>query len=196
MVVAIVSASSLSGAQAPDSTADGLQPLLAKFNPNTSPVMAAPKVGAVSDLLSRLQKQAASTRAVSTEGNYKSDQEPADQSPDRRAQDREAAAQSAQGADTGVGPAGSPAALWGLVEPCWRSLSLGSPRPVTLSVTLDMQGRIAKPPQILRTGSTPDEPQLRSEALALQGLAACMPRNGSQFGGKTYRLKFSAATSE
>lgn len=94
----------------------------------------------------------------------------------------------------GPGTAPTSGALWGEIEPCWRRLPGVSAVPVTLEITLDASGRIARPPRIDRpTKSRPDEQRLLSEARALAALAACVPyRAVETLGTRDFSIHFSA----
>lgn len=77
---------------------------------------------------------------------------------------------------SGGKPRASAGDLWGQIKPCWDQLPSVSTVPVTLVITLDDEGRIAKPPQIVRpTGAALDERRLISEARALAAVTACNP---------------------
>lgn len=66
--------------------------------------------------------------------------------------------------------------LWGQIKPCWLAAPGASAVPVTLRFTLNDQGRIAKPPIILRpSGASLDRERLVSETRALAALAGCVP---------------------
>jgi hypothetical protein len=80
--------------------------------------------------------------------------------------------QLAQGETMGSASAGK---LWGRIEPCWRNLNTPVERPP--AVVRDVDARL-------------DEPRLRSEARALQALAACLPRGDLRFARRVYRLEF------
>ena len=78
----------------------------------------------------------------------------------------------------GVGQGGETAGvandLWGAIAPCWNRLADKTTLPVELSVSFAEDGKLSKPPVIERAGSAQiNDQSLRSEALALQALAAC-----------------------
>jgi hypothetical protein len=184
MVVSLVSPSALAATAETASLSGDLRPLLAKFNPDQPPVPLDSTQNEMSELLQRLQSQESKPAAIrqaerDTETHFATatssspTEKPADQTGDE------------------AGRAGSPGGLWGVLEPCWRKLSGGNLLPVTLDVTLDLRGRIAKPPEILRAPGVPiNEPRLQSEARALSALAACMPHTDRRLGGQSYRLEF------
>lgn len=73
-------------------------------------------------------------------------------------------------------PRASAGDLWGQIKPCWDQLPSVSIVSVTLVIKLDNEGRIAKPPQIVRPrGAALDERRLIAEALALAAVTACTP---------------------
>lgn len=75
-------------------------------------------------------------------------------------------------------------------EPCWAELGGASLNPVTIEVTLDGRGRLARPPTIIRaTGTKLNELRLRSEAAAISAIAACGGKTDPRFAGATYRLQ-------
>lgn len=80
--------------------------------------------------------------------------------------------------------------LWGQIEPCWRNLGGRVAVPVSLQVTLDANGHLARPPVILRGNAALDERRLTAEAAALQALGACLPRGDPRLSGRIYRLDF------
>jgi hypothetical protein len=104
----------------------------------------------------------------------------------------QAAAQSQSGrpaaahAGRGSGRDASSGDLFGQVKPCWDALPAVATVPVTLQVTLDAAGRIAKPPRIDRpAGAALDERRLVSEARALAAITACVPyHDADALGGK------------
>lgn len=52
---------------------------------------------------------------------------------------------------------------------------------------------LSRPPAVIRDEDARlDEPRLRSEARALQALAACLPRGDLRLARRVYRLEFSA----
>lgn len=86
---------------------------------------------------------------------------------------------------------GSVAALWRHVEVCWKRLPQTSAVPVTLEVSLTADGRLAKPPRILRPDvRAPSEERLVSEARALEAISACLPYADTQGRGTIQRLVF------
>jgi hypothetical protein len=91
-----------------------------------------------------------------------------------------------------AGGAPSTGALWGRIEPCWRSLGGHIAVPVSLEVALNANGQLARAPVILRGNAALDERQLSSEVAALQALSACLPQGDLRLGGQTYRLNFPA----
>lgn len=81
--------------------------------------------------------------------------------------------------------------LWRQIEPCWSRLPLRSAVPVTLEVSLNGAGRLAKPPRILRPSvGRPDEQRLVAEARALQAISACLPYGGAEGLGRTQTVSF------
>jgi hypothetical protein len=95
----------------------------------------------------------------------------------------------------GPGSAASSGWLWGQIEPCWSRLPQVSTVPVTLEIRLDLRGKIAKPPRILRPNTAaPDERRLISEARALAAVTACVPYHGAASGEGlgVYRVDFGA----
>lgn len=94
--------------------------------------------------------------------------------------------QEATQGDAGSGEQG----LAGSLEPCWRELGGALLKPVTIEVTLDERGRLARPPAIIRSaGAKLDELRLRSEAAAISALAACAGKADPRFAGATYRVE-------
>ena len=74
------------------------------------------------------------------------------------------------------GTVASAGSLWGQIKPCWLAARGASAVPVTLRFTLNDQGRISKPPIIIRPpGAELDRARLISEARALAALAGCVP---------------------
>lgn len=94
----------------------------------------------------------------------------------------------------GSGSAASSGSLWGQIKPCWDQLPPVSTVPVTLEITLDAGGRIAIPPRIVRSGGTPDERRLISEARALAAITACVPYHSKSPTGdqRDFRVEFAA----
>lgn len=112
----------------------------------------------------------------------------------RRATSEDGASDGREGRRAHDGAAGDNAAsgaLWGRIAPCWRNIPSRTRVLVTLDVTLEAGGGIARPPRIIRPdGISPDEERLAAEAAALSALAACLPRNDVRLGGASYRLEF------
>jgi len=66
--------------------------------------------------------------------------------------------------------------VWKAVAPCWNQMADRSTLSVKLTVSFDRSGKLASPPVIERNPSLdPTDQDLKSEALALQALAACGP---------------------
>lgn len=85
--------------------------------------------------------------------------------------------------------------LWGQVEPCWRRIPGRSKVLVTLEVTLNREGKLDRPPRIVRPSSgRPDEARLVAEAQAMAAIQACLPyrASGPFARQRTFRLTFAA----
>lgn len=86
--------------------------------------------------------------------------------------------------------------LWSQIEPCWNRLPMRSAMPVTLEISLSGDGRLAKPPRILRPDiRRPEEDRLVAEARALQAISACLPYGGAQGLGRTQQVVFPSSRS-
>jgi hypothetical protein len=87
---------------------------------------------------------------------------------------------------------GAAGALWGQVQRCWSRLPGRSTVPVTLEVVLTGDGRLAKPPRIIRPGNgRPEEVRLVAEARALEAITACLPyADAGGLGGRAQRVSF------
>lgn len=184
--------------------AGSLRPLIAKYqtDPTIAPVALPPlektKVASLTDLLAaKLAKPITVTQApmkhphMFDPGPIESDTpgkiETA--STTTRASGGSRAATSGPPAPNGGAP--SSGALWGRVEPCWRSLGLRTRATVILDVFIDNRGGMSVPPRIVRDTKTEvSERQLRAEAAALSALAACLPKGDLAFRGQTQRLEF------
>ena len=80
--------------------------------------------------------------------------------------------------------------LAGSFEPCWEKLGGSALTRVVIEIALDAQGRLAKPPTIVRTkGASLDERHLRSEAAAISAIAGCAPKSDLRFANATYRIE-------
>jgi hypothetical protein len=80
------------------------------------------------------------------------------------------------------------------VNYCWRRLPGRSAVPVTLQVTLNPQGQIAKPPVIERPATAVlNEARLMAEDRAIRALAGCVPYKGVTGGGQTFKLDFATS---
>lgn len=96
----------------------------------------------------------------------------------------------------GPGASASVGAIWGQIEPCWRSMPDVSRVPVTLEITLNDRGGIAVPPKIVRPDiSAPNEQRLVSEARALAAIAACVPYHSVDLFGdqRRFTVRFMAS---
>lgn len=92
------------------------------------------------------------------------------------------------GAAASRGSAGG--GLWALIEPCWRRQQVPAGAHAQILVELDFWGRLAAPPQIVRTRDMRlDRDQLLSEARAVDALTACLPLAKGRFSG-AHRLDF------
>jgi len=116
-----------------------------------------------------------------TAASGRSDQDAGGRGADPSAPDRQSKQRPGPNAAARNPPQGSAGAgeLWGFLEPCWKKLPGRSLVPVTLEVTLNVQGTISTPPKIIRPPSAPvTEARLVSEARALAALSACLPYTG------------------
>lgn len=107
----------------------------------------------------------------------------------------ESGSASAQRASARVGEAGakggSLGTLWRQIEVCWKRLPQTSAVPVTLEISLTADGRLAKPPRILRPDPrAPSEERLVSEARALEAISACLPYADTQGLGQVQKVVF------
>jgi hypothetical protein len=87
----------------------------------------------------------------------------------------------------------SSGALWGAIEPCWKQQKGASRVPVTIEISLNGLGQLAKPPTIIRpVGAQLDEARLVSEARAIGAIAACAPLHVAQLGSdaRSMRVEF------
>jgi len=89
------------------------------------------------------------------------------------------------GAQRARGGAAGRGGLWSVIEPCWRRQQLPPSAHARLVVRLDLMGRLASPPRIVRDGATRlDQDQMLSETRALDALTACLPAALGQFTGE------------
>jgi len=162
--------------------------LTARLKTEAAPVFAPPTDDHAPDRLNALADRIADSRRPSPPTVTAPPTAPVPTPPAPRA-----AAGALRSGPTAEGVAEASAAtggLWGQIEPCWRNSGARVAVPVSLEVTLDTEGRLAKPPLILRSGSSTDETRLTAEATALQVLGRCLPRGDLRFGGRAYRLDF------
>lgn len=181
-------------ASAPAAPSSPLSVLAARLETGERPiaVMPASPHGSASlqALVKRLAAQQPTTRSAATPGRQSAATAPA------RAEVADEAATSPNRGQVAAGQAVGGSAtggLWGQIEPCWRNLGRPAAVAVSLEVTLDGAGELAKPPTILRGNAALDERRLTAEASALQALGACLPRGDLRFGGRAYRLEFPAS---
>jgi hypothetical protein len=180
MTVTLVSSAS-AGLPSASQTAGGLRPLLAKYDTGAPPV--APADASNSDL-SKLLDRLSRAPSPATDPRLR-DAGAAEAALDSRAAGPAGADHDPEAAAHGGG------GLWGVIEPCWKSLAQRSAAPVTLEVSLDLSGAVSTPPQIIRPPGAPiDERQLQAEARALTALSNCMTQREPQFSGRVYRLSF------
>lgn len=169
-----------------DAAAGGVRPLVARFDTDTPPVMVSERPGQrpLDQLMRRLETAAAHVPHPAPRPAAAADAA-------EDAAPHPAPTRGRPGPAVGSARAGSTGGLWGVVEPCWRAVAPGSRVPVTLEVSIDGASRLAAPPAILRpNGARLDEVRLRSEALALNALAECLPRGDLRIAGGFYRLEF------
>lgn len=109
---------------------------------------------------------------------------------DGRADQAREGAQNANGSEIGgarraQGAAAGRGGLWSVIEPCWRRQRVPQAAHARLVVELDLMGRLASPPQVIRTdGMRLDRDQMLTEARAFDALTACMPAARGQFSGE------------
>jgi len=100
----------------------------------------------------------------------------------------------AQAAHGSASASPSIGALWGQIEPCWRSQAGTSQVSVVLVISTNAQGRLRKPPRTLRNDhERADETRLAAEARAIASLTACRPRAGDGGGHREVALTFPAS---
>jgi hypothetical protein len=80
--------------------------------------------------------------------------------------------------------------LWGQVKPCWDRSATVASVPVTLITRLGGDGRLAKPPTIVRPpAAVPDQARLKSEARAIAAVIGRMPYKGPLLGEAARNLE-------
>lgn len=88
---------------------------------------------------------------------------------------------SAQRARSGAAGSGG---LWSVIEPCWKRQRTPLNAHARIVVKLDMMGRLAEPPQVIRTDDMRlDRDQMLAEDRAFAALTMCLPSAIGRFSG-------------
>lgn len=84
----------------------------------------------------------------------------------------------------------STGALWGRISPCWDRLAHRGPHLIVVEVAFDQDGRLLRPPAILRPPGNISESLLRAEERALAALASCLPAIDPARAAKVFQVEF------